>query len=251
MQPAPAQQPYNADSSLFGKVRRRAVRLMHRRPARLNLKRPTVTFTFDDIPVSAAEAGATILERHDARGTFYVCAGLFDEDGHMGRYAGAEVIGDLAQRGHELACHTYSHLDCGASDARTIGADADRNVEALRALGGRPAHFAYPYGEVSPHAKGALKSRYGSLRAVHSGLVHEGSDLNQLPAVGIEGEDGEAEAIRWMDRAVAENAWVILYTHDVRSDPSRYGCTPEALERLAAHARSRSMDIRTLADVLG
>jgi peptidoglycan/xylan/chitin deacetylase (PgdA/CDA1 family) len=35
-----------------------------------------VSFTFDDIPKSAATIGAAILEEYDARGTFYVSGGL-------------------------------------------------------------------------------------------------------------------------------------------------------------------------------
>lgn len=249
MQQAQAQ-PYNADASLVSKVRRRAVRLMHRRPARLSHSGPVVSFTFDDVPISGAETGAAILEAAGARGTWYVCAGLFDQPGDMGRYANHDEIGRLAQAGHEIACHTHSHLDCGLADEAAIGADADRNAEALSRLSARPRHFAYPYGEVSPQAKKALKGRYGSLRAVHSGIVTQGSDLNQLPAVGIEGEDGEAEAIRWIDKAVERNAWVILYTHDVRENPSRYGCTPQALERIVAHAQARGAAIRTVGEVL-
>lgn len=249
MQNAQAQ-PYNADSSLFGKVRRRAVRLMHRRPARLSHNGPVVSFTFDDVPISGAETGAAILEKAGARGTFYVCAGLFGQPGDMGRYADEAEIGRLAQAGHEIACHTHSHLDCGLSSEAAIGADADRNAEALTAFGARPRHFAYPYGEVSPQAKRALKGRYGSLRAVHSGIVTASSDLNQLPAVGVEGEDGEAQAMRWIDRAVERGAWVILYTHDVRENPSKYGCTPGALERIVAHAGARGAAIRTVGQVL-
>jgi len=81
-------------------------------------------------------------------------------------------------------------------------------------------------------------------------MVHEGSDLNQLPAVGIAGEDGESFARRWIDRAVDENAWLILFTHDVRENPSLWGCTPAALDRLAAHARAAGCDIRTVGEVL-
>lgn len=249
MQEAQAQ-PYNADASLFGKVRRRVVRLMHRRPARLSHKGAVVSFTFDDVPISGAETGAAILEKAGARGTYYVCAGLFGQPGDMGRYANAAEIARLAEAGHEIACHTWSHLDCGLSDEAVIGADADRNATALTAFGAPPRHFAYPYGEVSPQAKKALKGRYGSLRAVHSGMVRDGSDLNQLPAVGIEGDDGETEAMRWIDRAVDQGAWVILYTHDVRDNPSRYGCTPAALERIVAHARSRGAAIKPVGEVL-
>ena len=35
-----------------------------------------VTFTFDDVPASACDLGASILETYDARGTFYVAGAL-------------------------------------------------------------------------------------------------------------------------------------------------------------------------------
>ena len=244
-------QPYSADRSLGGKLRRRYARLTHRRPARLNLIRPVVSFTFDDIPASAAEVGASVLEAHDARGTFYVCTGLADQEGHMGRFANAGEVRGLAARGHEVACHTRDHIDCHRASDEALLADTADNVAALTVLGAAPRHFAFPYGEVSPHAKALLAPRYGSLRGVHAGMVHEGSDLNQLPAVGIEGEDGETVARRWIDRAVDENAWLILFTHDVRENPSAWGCTPAALDRLAAHARAAGCDIRTVGEVLG
>ena len=243
-------QPYTPDVSLKGKLRRRFARLTHRRPARLSLTRPTVSFTFDDIPASAGQAGAEALEAHDAHGTFYVCAGLFGQDGHMGRFADGGEIVDLIRRGHEVAGHTFGHRDCHRTPEAELIADLDANDAALRGLGAAPIHFAYPYGEVSPRAKALLAGRYASLRGVHKGLVHDGGDLNQLPGVGIEGPDGEALARQWIDRAVSENAWLILYTHDVREAPSPWGCTPDALSRLIAHARTTGCDIRTVGEVL-
>ncbi|MGO4409842.1 MULTISPECIES: polysaccharide deacetylase family protein [unclassified Brevundimonas] len=243
-------QPYTPDVSLGGKLRRRFARLTHRRPARLALARPTVSFTFDDIPVSAAHSGAEMLEKHDARGTFYVCAGLFGQMGHMGRFADAAEIGALIRQGHEVAGHTFDHVDCHLTTPAELSTDLDANDTALRGLGAAALHFAYPYGEVSPRAKKQLGGRYASLRGVHRGLVHDGDDQNQLPGVGIEGPDGESLARAWIDRAVAEQAWLILYTHDVRETPSPWGCTPDALERLIGHARSVGCDIRTVGEVL-
>lgn len=243
-------QPYTPDLSLKGKLRRRFARLTHRRPARLNLSRPTVSFTFDDIPASAAHAGAEALEAHEARGTFYVCAGLFGQEGHMGRFADPAEISDLIRRGHEVAGHTFGHLDCDRTPRAELIADLDANDAALLRLGAAPIHFAYPYGEVSPRAKALLAGRYSSLRGVHKGLARDGGDLNQLPGVGIEGPDGQALARQWIDRAVAQNAWLILYTHDVREAHSPWGCTPDTLSRLIAHAREAGCDIRTVREVL-
>ncbi|QTC86505.1 polysaccharide deacetylase family protein [Brevundimonas pondensis] len=243
-------QPYTPDVSLKGKLRRRFARLTHRRPVRLNLTRPTISFTFDDIPANAGQAGASALEAQGARGTFYVCAGLFGQEGHMGRFADASEISDLIRRGHEVAGHTFNHLDCHRTPEADLTFDLDANDAALRGLGAAPIHFAYPYGEVSPRAKALLAGRYSSLRGVHKALVHDGDDLNQLPGVGIEGPDGEGVARRWINRAAAENAWLILYTHDVREAHSSWGCTPDALSRLITHAQDAGCDVRTVGEVL-
>jgi peptidoglycan/xylan/chitin deacetylase (PgdA/CDA1 family) len=243
-------QPYTADRSLKGKLRRRFARLVHRRPARLSLTRPTISFTFDDVPASAVYNAAPILEARGAHGSWYVCAGLFGQDGHMGRFADAGEVSSLIARGHEVACHTFQHIDCARADDQTLISDLERNDAVLESLGATPTHFAFPYGELSARSKRLLSDRYGSLRGVHAGLVHDGGDRNQLPAVGVQGSDGEATARDWIDRAVASGAWLILFTHDVREDASAFGCTPGALERLADHALARGCDIRTVGAVL-
>ena len=242
---------YSADRSLKGKFRRRWARVVHRRPLRSTIDRPIVSITFDDAPQTAVEAGAAVLEAEGVRGVFYVCAGLDRREGPMGLYGDLDGYADLAHRGHEIACHTFSHLDCGQAAGPVITADVDRNNNALlHDAGLTTRNFAYPYGDVSPQAKAVLQGRFGSLRGLHPGLVRNGSDLNQLPAVGIEGPNGEATAARWIDQAMAENAWLILYTHDVRPDPSAWGCTPDALRRLIQRARAGGAEIAPVATVL-
>lgn len=231
-----AVEPYSPDRSVRGKLRRRWARMVHRRPLRSIVDHPLISFSFDDAPVSAVQAGAEALQAHGVRGTYYVCAGLDGRHGHMGDYAEARDYADLSARGHEVACHTFSHLDCGKASGPQIIADVDRNIHALYEVGLETRHFAYPYGDVSPDAKQVLQGRFGSLRALHPGLIRQGVDLNQLPAVGIEGANGEARAAAWIDRAIARKAWLILYTHDVRPDASDWGCTPEAFDRLVSRA---------------
>ncbi len=239
---------YSADSSLRGKLRRRYTRLAYRKPLRLQLDRPMLTFSFDDVPATAALAGARTLEAAGLRGTFYICAGLEDGDGPMGRYGSSEDARRLAAAGHEVACHTYSHLDCGQAGQPTITADVDRNGIALAERGApAPVSFAYPYGDVSFSAKRALGGRFKTLRTVQAGLVESGADANQLPAVGIEGQDGEARARDWMARAAHRKAWLILYTHDVADNPSAWGCTPGALARLSAEAVQGGFEVVTMA----
>jgi peptidoglycan/xylan/chitin deacetylase (PgdA/CDA1 family) len=239
---------YAADASLKGKLRRRWSRLGARRAARFALERPMLSISFDDVPASAATDGARLLERCGARGTFYVSAGLCGRDAPTGRCAVETEVRALAVAGHEVACHTWSHLDCGRADAGRIGRDVELNRAVLTELtGATPETFAFPYGDVSLRAKRILRRRFRALRGLHEGLVEDGCDLNQLPAVGIEGADGEARAAAWIDRAAARKAWLVLYTHDVSATPSAWGCTPEALERLIERALARGFELHTVA----
>ncbi len=244
-----AAEDYSPDRSLKGKLRRRVVRLQERRPAHVALERPMVSFSFDDVPISGLETGGALLEARGARGTYFVCAGLADQDSRMGRYANREELLAAQARGHEIACHTYGHLDCGAADAATIDADIARNEAALADWGaGKTTTFAYPYGDVSRGAKQVAGQRFAVARALHHGLVETGSDLNQAPAVGIEGADGLVVGLRWLERAKARKAWLILYSHDVREAPSPVGCTPAALEQAIDAAVAGGFDIVTVAE---
>jgi peptidoglycan/xylan/chitin deacetylase (PgdA/CDA1 family) len=216
---------------------------------RLRNAGPMVSFTFDDLPKSAATTGADILEAHGAHGTFYVSGGLVGVTTPEWAAGDASDLLSLRRRGHEIGCHTFSHLDCGQAPAGLAAGDVERNLEALRALGApEPRTFAYPYGDVSTPAKAALGSRFSLLRALHHGLIDRGSDLNQAPAVGIEGPPGEQAARGWLRRALAQRAWLILYTHDVREDPSPFGCTPAALARLLDEALAGGAEIVTVAE---
>jgi peptidoglycan/xylan/chitin deacetylase (PgdA/CDA1 family) len=208
-----------------------------------------LSFAFDDVPASAADAGAAILQARGLKGTYYVAAALEGTDAVTGPMACANAVKRLAAAGHEIGCHTYSHLDCGQAAACDAVEDVALNAETLIGWGlPRPTTFAYPFGDVAPATKRALASRFSLMRALHPGVVAAGSDLNQAPAVGVEGPNGEALAMRWLDRAAGRNAWLILCTHDVAETPSPYGCTPAALERLVDAALADGFEVVTVAE---
>jgi peptidoglycan/xylan/chitin deacetylase (PgdA/CDA1 family) len=208
-----------------------------------------ISFGFDDVPASAAETGAAILARRGLRGTYFVAGALAGTDALTGPMATPDQVRRLADAGHEIGCHTYSHLDCGQAAAGDAVEDVARNAETLQAWGiPRPTTFAYPFGDVAPGTKRALAPRFSLMRALHQGVVTAGSDLNQAPAVGVEGPDGEALAMAWMRRAAGRRVWLILETHDVAQAPSPHGCTPDALERLVDAALANGFEPVTVAE---
>lgn len=241
----------HADPSLRGKLRRRLAHVSRRRALTGRPARPIVSFTFDDAPESAAVAGAQALEARGCRGTFYISAGLLGREGPMGRYAGPEDVRRLARAGHEIGCHTYAHLECGPAAPDRIAREIEINACVLAELCGRPPQtFAYPFGDVSGEAKAELAPRFRLLRALHSGLVRRGTDLNQAPAVPIDGPDGAARGALWIEQAARRRGWLILCLHDVADDRSFWGCTPDELARLIALAEARGCEILPVTQAL-
>jgi peptidoglycan/xylan/chitin deacetylase (PgdA/CDA1 family) len=165
----------------------------------------------------------------------------------MGDYATADQVCEAAAAGHEIACHTFSHLDCGQAGSGAIAEDLDRNRDAFAAMGlDPPTTFAFPFGDVSAKAKRVAGPRFKLCRALHKGVIMSGADLNQAPAVGIEGDNGEDVARRWMQAAARQGAWLILYTHILGSAPSEFGCTVEGFTRLVDEAIEGGFDIVTV-----
>src|ERR1700730_17337813 len=97
--------------------------------------RPVVSFTFDDVPETALTNGAGILEAHEARGTFYVSGGLSGRDDYGCSMLSGEGYGELAARGHELACHTFSHASVRTFSVKRLAEDLDRNARYLADVG--------------------------------------------------------------------------------------------------------------------
>jgi peptidoglycan/xylan/chitin deacetylase (PgdA/CDA1 family) len=242
---------HQADTSIWGKLRRRASRLIFTRPAHLDtLERPMVTFSFDDVPASAADAGARILNERGLKGTYFLSTALMNADSHLGRFASNEEILALHAAGHEIAAHTHDHIDCGVASFKDIRANIAQNLAAFADIGlPAPETFAYPYGDVSPQAKLATLNTFKAARGLSHGMVRTGVDLNQAPAIGLEGPNALSLGRRWLNKAaVRPNNWLILYSHDVRENPSDWGCTPETLRTLVDEASRLGFDIVTFAE---
>jgi peptidoglycan/xylan/chitin deacetylase (PgdA/CDA1 family) len=222
---------------------RRLGQLIGVRPANIRRKGGVASFTFDDFPKSALAEGGGILEKHGLRGTYYVALGLMDTDGKLGPIAGSDDVRAAHARGHELACHTFSHLDCSRAATPQIIDEIDRNAEAFAALVDdfAPTNFAYPFGAVCRSAKRALAPRFATCRGIFGGINAGRVDLADLLATRLyDCSFDERHLRKLIDRNRAVGGWLIFYTHDVSATPSPFGCTPRQLEGIVAYAAARS-----------
>ena len=215
---------------------------------RLSNPRPMVSFTFDDAPKSAATTGAALLEAFGAHGTFYIAGSLVGESSDDWRVLDPHDIIALHRKGHEIGCHTYSHIRTLELDEVAMAAEIARNRRFLQNLDPSidPVNFAYPYGWGSYARKGQLGTAFRSSRSIvpgiNSGLV-DPQFLRAIPL--IEHKIDRAAIEDALDRTVASNGWVIFYTHDVTENPSLYGVSPDLVAFAVGAAHKRGIAINS------
>lgn len=218
---------------------------------RLNNAAPMVTFTFDDLPRSAATLGADILESYGARGTFYVSGGLVGLDARFWATGSADDVVSLHHRGHEVGCHTFSHRRACDLDEGSLAAEIARNRTYLHSLDPTmPVEtFAYPFGYGSFARKHQLRSEFLTCRSIMPGVNSGEVDLQFLRAMPLIDRQMSRERI---DAAFGEaantNGWLIFYSHDVADAPSLYGCSPDLMTYALEAAARRNVPVLTMAE---
>jgi peptidoglycan-N-acetylglucosamine deacetylase len=144
---AGAQQPKQSQPALYRVVGcRSSGTAAHREgPARRE-----VAFGFDDGPWTETPAFVTMLERSDARATFFM----------IGRQIGSQDRALLLRElrdGDVLGDHTYDHPDLTRS--REVRSELLRPIERIRALSGyTPCVFRPPYGDTDAAVQRTARS---------------------------------------------------------------------------------------------
>ena len=228
---------------------RRMARWFGRRPFALPMRRPIVTFTFDDFPRSALSAGGRILAQHQAQGTYFVAMGLVGRTIETGEMFLTADLEDLLTHGHELGCHTCEHLPAWETASTSYLASVERNARALASLSRpvRPAAHSYPISYPRPSSKRRLASRFRACRFGGQGLNHDTVDLNALNSFFIEQSVHDFAAIEQLITTnAAQKGWLIFSTHDVSENPTRYGCTPALFESIVRRTRESGATILTM-----
>lgn len=217
----------------------------------IDLERPIISFTFDDVPQSAFDNAVPILNRYGINGTFYVSGGLSnlnseEETETSEKYLSLSSLRSLVEQKHQIGCHTYSHYQLNLGSAKGLYNDSLQNLECLKRHIGIDVvnHFSYPFGLVSFEEKRLLSELYDTMRSSRPGLNVGEIDLFLLRSVCIYSKQFDrAEMIEVIKEAVDKRAWLIFYTHGVQDSPGAFDCTPLEFEWLVEQCVATGADI--------
>jgi len=170
----------------------------------------------------------------------------------LGELFVADDLRPLLEKGHELGTQTFRHSSCRSVSLAAFRNDVQEGIEAVeRLVGHNSNNFAYPYGHATLRSKKALGPVLTSSRSVIPGFNGPEIDLNLLLAHRLY---GDVELSHQIEDLIAQNekqkTWLIFYTHDVRPNPSKYGCTPALMEFAVSRAAKSGNRILTVEQVL-
>jgi peptidoglycan/xylan/chitin deacetylase (PgdA/CDA1 family) len=108
------------------------------------LESPRIALTFDDGPSKSTPLILDILKRNGIKATFFVIGKNADRH--------PEIIQRIAEEGHILGVHTYSHsLWSSIKTPKQIALELDKTAHAIyRVTGQDPSFFRPPFGWDSP-----------------------------------------------------------------------------------------------------
>jgi peptidoglycan/xylan/chitin deacetylase (PgdA/CDA1 family) len=234
-------------------VMRKAARHFRSKSFAMRNSVPLVSFTFDDVPESAFTNGAVVLEDRGVRGTFYIAGGTCGGVDSHWRVIGRNQVRALHARGHEIGCHTFSHVSVDTLDAAGAERECRQNLDLLRGLCGDidVSNFCYPFGRASLSRKLQLQKRFDSCRGIYEGINAGTVDLGMLRVIELYDRTLTGEKLDRVLRETRErNGWLIFYTHDVAAAPSWIGCSPRLLRTTVEAVQARGMPCLTVRDAL-
>ncbi|KAJ3120379.1 chitin deacetylase [Nowakowskiella sp. JEL0407] len=110
----------------------------------------TLALTFDDGPSEYTPALLKKLKEHDVKATFFM----------LGKQAAKypKIVKQAYEAGHQIALHTYGHLNLQISPANVIMAEMNAVAETIADLiGVYPTYMRPPFGSIGPREYNILR----------------------------------------------------------------------------------------------
>lgn len=187
------------------------------KPGPLRWDQPMVSITFDDGWESVYDHALPLLAQHGFPSTQYVNPSSIETPNFMK----AADLQQMRQAGHEIAAHSYEHVDLTSIGAERLHEEMRKNDEALSAAGLGTDSLATPYGRSDPQVDFYASKYFDIVRGTEQGINTRQSleprDLKVFYVTDETTPDTLSTALAETSRA---NGWLILVYHQIATPDS-------------------------------
>lgn len=187
------------------------------KPGPLRWSQPIVSLTFDDGWQSVYDRALPLLDKHGFRSTQYVNPSSIETP----NFITAAKVQQMHQAGHEIAAHSYQHVDLTSVGRDRLDDELRRSEESLAAAGLPTDDLAPPYGRSDAQVDWYANKYFRLVRGTDDGInTRQNLDLRDLKVLYITDQttpDTLKEALAETSRS---NGWLILVYHQVAAPDS-------------------------------
>lgn len=206
-----------------------ARKLQEARLRKLCIATRSLVLTYDDGPgEKLTPLLLDLLKSRNAKATFFITG--FRATMHP------DLVDEIANQGHEVACHTQQHLNAWRTWPWRSVIDINQGYESLSRWIPQDGRFRPPFGKMTLLTWARIKGRRAPLGWW---TITSGDDFEVLPNTNIAA-----------NKAKSEGGGVVLF-HDFDREEQRAEFMLESTSKLLDVANEQGWNVRTLNDLTG
>ncbi len=212
------------------------------------LKRPIVSFTYDDFFNSMYDTVLPMYKEHGFSGTIYLTTKDFNAIDTMS----PEKIQEMHDYGFEIGAHTVNHPHLPFLSSAEAGQEILKSKNDIKDFSGITANsFATPYGEYNDEIKAQIGAYFRSHRSVDVGYnTKDNFDILNIKAMSANNTISPETVLGWVDEAVRQNAWLVIVYHDIVENGGLWTNTPAHMETVLDGVSARGVNVKTVNDAI-
>jgi peptidoglycan/xylan/chitin deacetylase (PgdA/CDA1 family) len=182
------------------------------RPGALRWDHPKVSITFDDGWQSVYDRALPLLDKHDFRSTHYVNASSIETPNFMT----AAELQRMHEAGHEIAAHSYDHVDLTSLGTDRLDDELRSSSAALAAAGLGTDSLAPPYGRSDPQVDWYASRYFDLVRGTEQGInTRQNLEAHDLKVFYVTDETTSDDLTEALAETSRLNGWLILVYHQI------------------------------------
>lgn len=187
------------------------------RPGPLRWNQPTVSLTFDDGWQSVYDRALPLLNKHNFVSTHYINASSIETPNFMT----ADELQQLHRSGHEIAAHSYQHVDLTSIGTAQLDEQLRKSEDGLAAAGLATDDLAPPYGRMDPQVQWYAGKYFNVIRGTDDGInTRQNLDPEDLKVLYVTDETTPETLKEALAETKQANGWLIVVYHQISAPDS-------------------------------
>jgi peptidoglycan/xylan/chitin deacetylase (PgdA/CDA1 family) len=187
------------------------------KPGPLRWDKPVVSITFDDGWQSVYDRALPLLNQYNFKSTQYVNASSIETP----NFITAAELQQLHQAGHEIAAHSYEHLDLTSIGTDRLDEQLRKSTEALAAAGLATDDLAPPYGRSDAQVDWYASKYFNVIRGTNDGInTRQNLDPHDLKVLYVTDETTPETVAEALAGTARSNGWLIFVYHQIANSGS-------------------------------